>query len=93
MTQSANVETLKRRQFEEMNFILNEDWLINHTGVVFDKESRWLLSLGSKFMISASRRNVRIVPLIANMQQWVQTIKNYTEKEIVKSKITGRISN
>ncbi|XP_061389122.1 uncharacterized protein LOC133324293 [Musca vetustissima] len=49
--------------------------------------------MGKKFALPITSKNFKPIPLIADMEQWVQTIKDDTEKEINRAKIANRISN
>lgn len=49
--------------------------------------------MGCKFALPITTDNFKAIPLIADIEQWVQSIKDDTEKNIVRSKIAGRISN
>ncbi|XP_065362047.1 uncharacterized protein LOC135955617 [Calliphora vicina] len=83
---------LKHERFEKLNLVYNDDWFINHTSIEFEMEHKWLLSLGNKFAIPVDRKNFTPIPLIADMEQWVQGIKDDTEKDITRSKIANRIA-
>ncbi|XP_065358792.1 uncharacterized protein LOC135952935 [Calliphora vicina] len=83
---------LKHEKFEKLNLVYNDDWFINHTSIEFEMEHKWLLSLVNKFAIPVDRKNFTPIPLIADMEQWVQGIKDDTEKDITRSKIANRIA-
>lgn len=89
----SKIEKLRNNKFEEMNLQFNEDWFVNYTNIEFPKESKWLLSLGSKFALPVHGKNFFPVPIIADIEQWVQTIKDDTDKEFARAKIANRISN
>lgn len=88
----TKINKLKSDKFRKYNFTFNEDWFINYTSVNFNLESKWLLSLGNKFALPVNNKNFSPIPLIADIEQWVQTIKDDTEKEITRSKIANRIT-
>ncbi|XP_075158123.1 uncharacterized protein LOC142231400 [Haematobia irritans] len=67
------------------------DWFVNKTDVEFPEESKWLLSLGSKLALPVDKSNFFAIKLIADLEQWVQTISDDKEKDIVRSKIANRI--
>lgn len=90
---SSKLEKLRAEKFKEFNFKFNENWFQNFTNVDFDTESKWLLSLGNKFALPVSKENFSPISLIADMEQWVQNIKDDNEKDILRSKIANRISN
>ncbi|XP_065370896.1 uncharacterized protein LOC135963045 [Calliphora vicina] len=92
LTHSMKMTKLKHEKFEKLNLVYNDDWFINHTSIEFEMEHKWLLSLGNKFAIPVDRKNFTPIPLIADMEQWVQGIKDDTEKDITRSKIANRIA-
>lgn len=83
---------MKKDKFEKFNFVFNEEWFINYTNVEFEMENKWLLSLGNKFAMPVNKKNFAPVPLIADIEQWVQNVKDETDKEIIRSKMANRIS-
>ncbi|XP_075162990.1 uncharacterized protein LOC142235613 [Haematobia irritans] len=84
---------LNTEKFSEFNLELNEEWFINKTDVPFPKECKWILSLGSKFALPVNQNNFAPVPLIADIEQWVQSIDDTKEKETLRGKIANRITN
>lgn len=82
-----------KEKFRKFNLQFNEDWFVNYASVVFNKETKWMISLGNKFALPVSKENCCPIPLIADIEQWVQTLKDDTEKEIIRSKIANRITN
>lgn len=93
VTHSSKLQKLKSEKFEKFKFQFNENWFINFTDTIFPKESKWLLSMGMKFALPVNKHNFSVVPLIADIEQWIQTIKDDTEKENTRAKIASRISS
>lgn len=89
----SKIDNMKVDKMDELNFQFNENWFVNYTNIKFSRESKWLLSLGKKFTLPIHKNNFFPVPLIADIEQWVQTIKGDTEKEFARAKIANRISN
>lgn len=92
-THSSKLEILKLKKFKNFNLEFNENWVVNHTDIVFGLESRWLLSLGSKFALPVNNKNFAPIPLIADMEEWVQNIKDESEKDIQRAKIANKITS
>ncbi|XP_075157638.1 uncharacterized protein LOC142230905 [Haematobia irritans] len=92
-THTSKLERLRSNQFNKLGFKYNNDWFINNTDVKFTRENKWILSMGKKFALPVNKYNFAPIPLIADIEQWIQTKKDETEKEILRSKIAGRISN
>lgn len=92
-THTSKLNKLKLEKFKELNLIFNEEWFINNTNVEFDIEMKWLLSLGSKFAIPVNKHNFAPIPLIADMEQWIQNIDDETEKEATRTKIANQVYN
>lgn len=91
MTHATKITNLKRKQLETFNLKFNSSWFVNKTNIEFSDENKWLLSLGSKFSLPVNNKNFSTVNLIADIEQWVQTLDDDREKEIIRSKITNRI--
>lgn len=92
-THKNKLDHLRKTKFKKLNLIFNEDWFINFTTIEFEMEMKWLLSLGNKFALPINVKNFAPIPLIADIEQWVQTIKDETIKEITRSRIANRIAN
>lgn len=60
---------------------------------MFELEAKWILSLGNKFALPVDSRSFAPIPLIADIEQWVQNIMEETEKEQARARIATRISN
>ena len=91
-THSLKLTKLKQEKFRRLNLLYNKDWFINNTNIEFEMEHEWILSLGNKFAIPVDTKNFAPIPLIADIEQWVQNIKDDTEKDITRSKIANRIT-
>lgn len=90
-THSSKIHNLKVKQLEKYNLKYNPSWFVNKTNIIFTEESKWLLSLGSKFAIPVNNDNYAAINLIADLEQWVQTLTDDREKDIIRSKIANRI--
>lgn len=84
---------LKIKALDNFNLTYNEIWLINKTDINFPIESQWLLSLGKKFTLPTSNRNVSFIQLIADMEQYIQTLEADKEKDNIRTKLTTKILN
>lgn len=91
ITHTTKIKNLKSRQLKEFNLRHNDNWFVNKTNIVFPEDCKWLLSLGSKFALPVKNENMSTINLIADLEQWVQTITDDKEKETIRSKITNRI--
>lgn len=92
-THNIKIRKLKDEKFKKFYFNFNDDWFVNNTTIKFELESKWLLSLGNKFAVPVNNKNFAPIPLIADIEQWVQSLSDDTEKEITRSKIANRITN
>lgn len=92
-THSSKMDRLRLDKFKKFNLEFNEDWVVNYTDIDFGFESRWLLSLGNKFALPVNDENFKPIPLIADIEQWVQNIKDDSEKDIKRAKIANRIAS
>lgn len=90
-THCSKLQNLKRKQLEQFNIKYNPSWFVNKTNVNFTEETKWLLSLGSKFAVPVNDNNFSTVNLIADLEQWVQTVSDDRQKDIIRTKITNRI--
>lgn len=90
-THSTKIERLRQGQLKKYNLKYNSDWFINMTSISFPENSKWLLSLGSKFALPVDNKNFSAIGLIADLEQWVQTLIDDGEKETVRARITNRI--
>lgn len=92
-THHSKITRLKQENFKKYNLVFNEDWFLNYTNVDFDFEVKWILSLGPKFAIPVNNKNFSPIPLIADIEQWVQNIKEEADKEGARSNVANRIAN
>lgn len=90
-THSKKLRKLRENKMEEHGLKYNTSWFVNNTDIPFSEESKWLLSLGSKFTLPIDRKNFSTVKLIADLEQWVQTMTDDREKDVIRTKIANRI--
>ncbi|XP_055853675.1 uncharacterized protein LOC129917540 [Episyrphus balteatus] len=93
LTQTTKFNKLKEQHAIKLGLIYNESWLKNKTSVEFPIESKWLLSLGKKFALPISRENFSPIHIIAEIEQYIQTIEDNKQKEIARSKVSNKIIN
>ncbi|XP_075156500.1 uncharacterized protein LOC142229805 [Haematobia irritans] len=90
-THSTKIQGLKKKKLDEYNLKINPTWFINNTNITFSDESKWLLSLGPKFAIPINGSKFSTINLIADLEQWVQTLTDDREKDLARTKIANRI--
>lgn len=92
LTHSLKIKKLKLQHIRKLGLTFNESWFENKTNVEFPEESQWLLSLGKKFALPTNRKNVSPIHIIAEIEQYIQRIKDEKEKDIARTKIANRIA-
>lgn len=89
--QLSKKQKLIQTRLLQSGLIFNENWFINQTDIAFPDEIQWLLSLGNKFALPITNTNFSPVHMIADIEQYIQTIENEREKEITRSNIAARV--
>lgn len=91
-THTQKLNNLKDNQIKNFGFSVNTSWFVNQTSIEFPEESKWLLSLGTKFAIPINHDNFSPIHAIADVEQYIQKIEDDREKDIARSIFANRLT-
>lgn len=92
-THKNKTNALKIKTLDKFNITFNDNWVINETDIELPIESQWILSLGKKFTLPTTNKNVSYIQLIADMEQYIQTLEDDKDKDNIRTNLTKNILN
>lgn len=87
------IDKLKTETLDKFNITFNKDWLVNKTNIQLPVECQWLLSLGKKFTLPTTNKNLSIIHLIADAETYIQNLESDKEKDQIRNNLSRKLSN
>lgn len=85
------LNTMKEEKFKQLGIIINQEWVVNKTNIVFPKECEWIISLGRKFALPSTNEFIKPIHLIADFEQIIYNIKDENEKDTIRTKFANKL--
>ncbi|GBP04595.1 hypothetical protein EVAR_91310_1 [Eumeta japonica] len=86
----ADLYELQKR---ELGIKLNNKWFINKSDVNIPQDIQWVLSLGPKHGLPIESKEFPVLKIIADSEDFLQTLENKEEQEIARSRLAMIIDN
>lgn len=86
------INKLKLQLLNKFEITYNEDWLINKTNIHLPMECKWLLSLGEKFALPTTNKNLSTIHIIADIEQCIQESPE-DDKDNIRTNLSKKLFN
>lgn len=86
-------ERLRDLRKKNLNIRFNSKWFINKTDLDIPKDVQWILSLGKKYALPVKKEDFPMLKMIADGEDFIQTIEDKEGQEIARNRFTIMINN